>query len=238
MLQARQSPIAFAPGEMALPNLSQAVRFRQWPVTAPISGWPGVVKRLLDIVIALTALTLLAVPLLAAVVAIRRDSPGPALFRQRRIGLLGRGFQLWKLRTMHHRPEQSGPLCQAIPNDPRVTRVGARLRRLSLDEAPQFVQVLRGDMSVVGPRPHAPGTCAGGVPFERLSERYALRHRVRPGITGLAQVRGWRGETDTPDKLLRRLDSDLEYIATWSLWLDLMILARTVVCVLSMRNAW
>lgn len=238
MLQARQSPLAVTPGELALPGLPQAVRCRHWPAAEPIAGWQGVVKRLLDISLAVMALTLLAVPLLAAAVAIRLDDPGPALFRQRRIGLHGCSFQLWKLRTMHRRPEAPGPLRQASPNDPRITRVGAWLRRLSLDEVPQFVQVLRGDMSVVGPRPHAPDTCAGGVPFERLSERYALRHSVRPGITGLAQVRGWRGQTDTPDKLLHRLDSDLEYIATWSLWLDLKILARTVVCVLSMRNAW
>jgi len=238
MLQARRTPIVFAHGELALPGLSQSLGFRHRPAAAPLAGWPAAVKRLLDILIALTALALLSVPLLVAALAIKLDTPGPILFRQRRIGLLGRNFELWKLRTMHRQPEQPGPLRQASPEDPRITRVGARLRRLSLDEAPQFVQVLRGEMSVVGPRPHAPGTCAGGVPFERLSERYALRHRVRPGITGLAQVRGWRGQTDTPDKLLHRLDSDLEYIATWSLILDLKILARTVVCVLSMRNAW
>jgi lipopolysaccharide/colanic/teichoic acid biosynthesis glycosyltransferase len=101
-----------------------------------------------------------------------------------------------------------------------------------------LVNVLRGEMSLVGPRPHAPGTCAGGRPFEQISPRYAARHRVRPGMTGLAQVRGWRGETETEDKLLRRIDSDLEYIETWSLWLDLVILARTVAVVLRMRNAY
>lgn len=239
MLQARQSPIAFAPGELMLPALPQAVRFRHWPAEPiPIAGWQAAVKRGLDIAIALLTLALFAIPLLLAALAIKLDSPGPVLFRQRRIGLHNRSFELWKLRTMYHRPLDGGPLRQATRNDPRVTRVGACLRRVSLDEFPQFVQVLRGDMSLVGPRPHAPGTCAAGVPFEQLSDRYAQRHRVRPGMTGLAQVRGWRGETDTPDKLLRRLDSDLEYIASWSLRLDFVVLLRTAACVLSMRNAW
>ena len=205
---------------------------------APIAGWQAVVKRLLDIVIALTALALFAVPLVLAAIAIGLESPGPILFRQRRVGLHNRSFEMWKLRTMHPHPPEPGHLRQATQGDPRVTRVGAWLRRISIDELPQLVQVLRGEMSVVGPRPHAPGTCVGDVPFEQLSDRYALRHRVRPGITGLAQVRGWRGETDTPDKLLGRLESDLEYIASWSIGLDLVVLARTAPCVLSMRNAW
>ena len=223
-----------------LPGLSRTGSLRYRPAVAaePTAGWGAVAKRTLDIAVAVAALLLLAFPLLAAAIAIKLDTPGPILFRQRRIGLHNRGFELWKLRTMHCRPPERGGLRQATQHDPRVTRVGAVLRRLSLDEVPQFVQVLRGEMSVVGPRPHAPGTCAGGVPFEQLSDRYALRHRVLPGITGLAQVRGWRGETDTPEKLLRRLDSDLEYIATRSIWLDLRVLARTAASVLSMRNAW
>lgn len=202
------------------------------------AGGRAIVKRMLDIVIATAVLAAFAGPLLLAALAIRLDSPGPVLFHQRRIGRHGRSFQLWKLRTMYHHPPDSGRLCQARPHDPRITRIGAWLRRTSLDELPQLVQVLRGEMSMVGPRPHAPGTCAGGIPFEQLSERYALRHNMRPGITGLAQVRGLRGETDTPEKLLCRLDSDLEYIMTWSIRLDLVILARTVGSVLRMRNAY
>ena len=213
-------------------------RYRPVPRSRRSPAGRPVVKRLLDIVVALTALALFAVPLLMAAIAIKLESPGPVLFRQRRIGLHNRSFEMWKLRTMHPHPPEPGRCARSTQGDPRVTRVGAWLRRMSLDEVPQFVQVLRGDMSMVGPRPHAPGTCVGGVPFEQMSDRYALRHRVRPGITGLAQVRGWRGETDTPDKLLRRLDSDLEYIASWSIRLDLWILARTAPCVLSMRNAW
>ena len=235
MLQAHDSAIGsiqLASGQIAL---HPPHRFGALRPTVPLA-WQQAAKRRLDIVLATLGLLAFALPLLLAAVAIKLESPGPVLFRQRRIGWNNRSFEMWKLRTMH--PHAEGALlCQARPHDQRFTRVGAWLRRTSLDEVPQFVQVLRGDMSLVGPRPHAPGTCAGGVPFERLSERYALRHRVLPGMTGLAQVRGLRGQTDTPDKLLHRLDSDLEYIATWSLWLDLRILARTVVSVLCMRNA-
>src|SRR4029077_3482944 len=120
----------------------------------------------------------------------------------------------------------------------RITRVGAWLRRSSLDELPQLINVLRGEMSVVGPRPHAPGTCAGGKRFELLTPHYPARHRALPGLTGLAQVRGWRGETDTEEKLLRRVEADLEYVENWSIWLDLSILARTLVSLPVMRNAY
>jgi lipopolysaccharide/colanic/teichoic acid biosynthesis glycosyltransferase len=119
-----------------------------------------------------------------------------------------------------------------------VTRVGGFLRRWSLDELPQLCNVLRGDMSLVGPRPHAPGTCAGGKPFEMVTPRYHARHRVRPGMTGLAQIRGLRGETETEEKLLRRVAADLEYIEKWSFRLDLTILARTAISVACTRNAY
>jgi exopolysaccharide biosynthesis polyprenyl glycosylphosphotransferase len=203
-----------------------------------LAGWRGAVKRGIDIAVALVAVVLCAPLLLVVAIAIKLDSPGPVLFRQRRIGLNNQPFELLKFRTMQHRPPDRGRLRQTCPRDPRVTRVGALLRQTSLDELPQVWNVLRGEMSLVGPRPHAPGTCAGATPFEQVTERYDRRHQVRPGITGLAQVRGWRGQTDTEEKLLRRLDSDLEYIATWSLWLDCVILARTVATVLRMRNAY
>ena len=182
-------------------------------------------------------LAVFAVALLVAI-AIRLESPGPVLFRQRRIGLDNVGFEMWKFRTMHHRAPEGGRLRQTTRHDPRVTRVGAFLRHTSLDELPQLFNVLRGEMSMVGPRPHAPGTCAGGKPFELVTPHYPARHRVRPGMTGLAQVRGWRGETDTEEKLLRRVEADLEYIERWSLWLDLVIIARTPCRVLAMRNAY
>jgi polysaccharide biosynthesis protein PslA len=220
--------------------VSPGVVLRAAAVTRPLplAGWRGIAKRCTDMAVALA--TLVAhLPLLAiAALAIKFDSPGPILFRQRRIGLHGVPFELLKFRTMHHAAPPRGRLRQTCPHDPRVTRIGALLHHTSFDELPQLWNVLRGDMSLVGPRPHAPGTCAGDTPFEYISDRYVLRHRVRPGMTGLAQVRGWRGQTDTEEKLLRRLDCDLEYIAHWSLWLDCKILARTVATVLRMRNAY
>ncbi len=208
------------------------------PARLPISGWRGAVKRLTDITIALLVLTVFSPVMLAAALAIRLESPGRVLFRQRRIGFANVGFDMLKFRTMYHCAPDRGRLRQTTRRDPRVTRVGAVLRHASVDELPQLFNVLRGEMSIVGPRPHAPGTCAGGRPFELVSPRYAARHRVLPGITGLAQVRGWRGETDTEEKLLRRLDADLEYIDHWSLWLDFVIMARTAVSILAMRNAY
>ena len=198
------------------------------PAHWPVSGWRGAVKRALDVGIALLGIVALAIVAPVIALAIRLDSPGPVLFRQRRIGFANVGFDIWKFRTMYHHGVEPGRLMQATRHDRRVTRVGAFLRRWSIDELPQFLNVLAGDMSLVGPRPHAPGTCAGGKPFELVTPRYPARHRVRPGMTGLAQVRGWRGETETSDKLLCRVAADLEYIDTWSLWLDLVILARTV----------
>ena len=199
--------------------------------------WRTHAKRGVDVALALAGLTLLAamLPLLALVV--RLDSPGPLIFRQRRLGLDGQPFELLKFRTMRHAPEAAA-LRQATRHDPRVTRIGAWLRRTSIDEWPQLINVLRGDMSVVGPRPHAPGTRAGGRLFEDVTVHYPERHRVKPGLTGLAQVRGWRGETDTEQKLLHRIESDLEYIETWSLGLDLVIIWRTIFMVLRMRNAY
>jgi lipopolysaccharide/colanic/teichoic acid biosynthesis glycosyltransferase len=195
------------------------------------------IKRGLDIALALAALALLAVPMLLAAAAIRLTSRGPAVFSQERIGLDGRAFRMLKFRTMRRHAEAC-PCRQATRDDPRVTWLGAWLRRTSFDETPQLFNVLGGSMSLVGPRPHAPGTCAAGRPFEAITSRYAARHSVKPGMTGLAQVRGWRGETDTEEKLIRRVDSDLEYIATWSPRRDLSIIGRTVVEVMRMRNAW
>ncbi len=205
---------------------------------SPLTGWGGRAKRLLDIVLALLVLPLLAVAMLVVAIAIRYDSRGPVLFRQERVGLHNRRFALLKFRTMYHGTPEPRGCRQATRHDPRITHVGHFLRCTSLDELPQVFNVLRGDMSIVGPRPHAPGTCAGGRLFEDVAPRYADRHMVRPGITGLAQVRGWRGETDTEEKLLRRVESDLEYIATWSLHLDFLITWRTIFSVLRMRNAY
>jgi polysaccharide biosynthesis protein PslA len=198
----------------------------------------SLLKRTADIVLALGFLLATGLPMLLLAAAIRLNSTGPALFRQERIGLNGRRFTMLKFRTMRHAAEIPGSCAQATRRDPRVTPFGAWLRRTSLDEFPQLLNVLAGTMSLVGPRPHAPGTCAAGRPFEAIAHQYAARHCVKPGMTGLAQIRGWRGETDTEEKLLRRIDSDLEYIATWSLRRDLLIIGRTIVTVLRMPNAY
>jgi Undecaprenyl-phosphate glucose phosphotransferase len=203
----------------------------------PIRGWAAVVKVIEDYVLAIGALAVAAVPMALIALAVRMDSPGPALFRQKRTGFNNRDFYVLKFRTMYHDAADHTVKQQVKAGDPRVTRVGALLRRTSLDELPQIFNVLRGDMSFIGPRPHAPGTRAGGRPFEEVMARYAARHRVKPGLTGLAQVRGWRGPTETEDKLIRRVESDLEYIETWSPWLDLVILVRTLLAVARMRNA-
>ena len=204
----------------------------------PISGWGSVLKRAEDIAVAGTALLLCALPMAAIALAIRLDSPGPILFRQKRTGFNNHDFEMLKFRTMHHHMAEYRICRQTTRDDPRVTRVGAILRRTSLDELPQIFNVLRGEMSIVGPRPHAPGTRAGSRPFEQVVDRYAARHRVKPGLTGLAQVRGLRGETRTEDKLVRRVEADLEYIESWSLWLDLVIILRTLFIVLRMQNAY
>jgi len=204
----------------------------------PSGDWQAGAKRAFDIIVSLVALALLAIPIVLLAIVIRLETPGWPFFCQCRIGLGNVGFDIWKLRTMHAHASEPGELTQATQHYQRVTRFGVFLRRYSLDELPQLFNVLRGDMSLVGPRPHAPGTRAGGTPFEMVTPHYPARHRVRPGITGLAQIRGWRGETQTEEMLLRRVESDLEYIETWSLWLDVRILARTIVPVFTARNAW
>jgi polysaccharide biosynthesis protein PslA len=202
------------------------------------TGHRAAVKRVADVVLALAFLMLAGLPMLLIAAAIRLTSRGPVLFRQERVGLNGRHFVMLKFRTMRDAPVIPGSCPQATRHDPRVTPIGRWLRHTSLDEIPQLLNVLGGTMSLVGPRPHAPGTCVAGRPFETVSERYAARHCVKPGMTGLAQIRGWRGETDTEEKLLRRLDSDLEYVAHWSLGGDLRIIGRTIATVLRMPNAY
>jgi polysaccharide biosynthesis protein PslA len=200
--------------------------------------WRGPVKRATDIVLALLLLASFAPVMLLAALAVRLESPGPILFRQQRIGLGNRGFEMLKFRTMRDHAPERGRCTQTTRHDPRVTRVGAILRHTSLDELPQLLNVLRGEMSMVGPRPHAPGTCIDGIPFEMVAPDYAARHCVRPGMTGLAQVRGLRGAIDSEDRLLRRVAADLEYIDRRSASLDTAILMRTALSVLSMRNAF
>lgn len=198
-----------------------------------LSDWAPIVKRIEDIVLG-SLFMLVAAPLFPLIaLAIKAESRGPVIFRQRRRGLNKQEFEVFKFRTMSVM-EDGDEVRQAVANDPRITNVGAVLRRLSLDELPQLMNVLKGEMSLVGPRPHA---ISHDDEFGGKLERYANRHQVKPGITGLAQVRGLRGPTDTAEKLKQRLACDMEYISSWSLWLDLKILARTFWVVAIGRNA-
>jgi len=190
----------------------------------PFYGVDGWLKRLEDLLLASAILLLSAVPMLAIAAGVKLSSRGPVLFKQRRYGLNGRVVEVWKFRTMTVL-EDGAEVPQATRNDPRVTPFGAFLRRTSLDELPQFFNVMMGDMSVVGPRPHA---VAHNELYRGLIEGYMLRHKVKPGITGWAQVNGWRGEIDVLEKMQKRVEFDLEYIREWSLWLDLKIVALTV----------
>jgi putative colanic acid biosynthesis UDP-glucose lipid carrier transferase len=200
---------------------------------AALSPAEQAVKRGIDIILSLVGLICLAPILLAAAIAVRLDSPGPALFRQTRHGFNGRPFAIYKFRTM--RVMENGDVVrQAQKRDKRVTRVGRWLRRLSIDELPQLLNVLIGDMSLVGPRPHA---SAHDRHFTSAIERYAFRHHVKCGITGWAQVCGARGETDTLEKMRRRVELDLWYINNWSVWLDFSIMIRTMFVVFSGENA-
>lgn len=194
-------------------------------------------KRLLDLAVALPALALLA-PLMAAIaIAIRLESPGPALFVQQRLGRSNRLFRMYKFRSMRDDVEDSDGLVSTARGDARVTRVGRLIRATSMDELPQLFNVLMGSMSIVGPRPHALGSRAGDKLFWEVDRRYWLRHACNPGITGLAQVRGLRGSTFDEAHLRDRLDSDLEYVRAWSLRNDIGIIARTFGVVLH-KNAF
>jgi putative colanic acid biosynthesis UDP-glucose lipid carrier transferase len=190
----------------------------------PFYGIDGWLKRCEDIVIASLVLLLMALPMSLIAVAIKLTSSGPVIFKQRRYGLDGKVFHIWKFRTMTVREDHSEALKQAQRNDSRVTRLGGFLRRSSLDELPQFFNVLAGTMSVVGPRPHA---TAHNERYRKMIQGYMVRHKVRPGITGWAQANGWRGETDTLDKMEARVEHDLWYIRNWSVLLDLKIIIHT-----------
>jgi lipopolysaccharide/colanic/teichoic acid biosynthesis glycosyltransferase len=196
--------------------------------SGPLSGQQRFVKRAFDLLLAVPLLLFIA-PLLAAIaLAIKIDSPGPVLFRQKRVGFGNRYFDMYKFRSMAQ--EATDPFATQLTrrDDVRITRVGKFIRRTSLDELPQLFNVLGGSMSLVGPRPHAIGATAGSSLYWHVDDRYGHRHMLKPGITGLAQIRGYRGTTYEPVDLTNRLQSDLEYMAGWSIWRDILILLKTV----------
>ncbi|MEM8701100.1 MAG: sugar transferase [Pseudomonadota bacterium] len=197
--------------------------------SAPVPGTGyGKLKRSLDIFGASAGLILLIPLLLAISVAIKATSRGPVIFRQERHGLNGTVFTILKFRTMYTHLGDGSGVAQTVCSDPRVTRVGSFLRKSNFDELPQLLNVLKGEMSLVGPRPHVPGMLAAGIAYEEFDTRYMRRHQVRPGITGLAQINGCRGATTDPVSARKRLDYDLEYLEKQSLLLDLKIIAQTI----------
>ena len=201
---------------------------------SPFVGLNGLIKRVSDIVLASLILVLISPLLVAVAIGVRLSSPGPIVFRQRRGGLDGEDIVVYKFRSMRVM-EDGERVTQASRGDPRITRFGAFIRRTSLDELPQFVNVLQGRMSIVGPRPHA---VAHNEQYRALVRAYMLRHKVKPGITGWAQVNGLRGETETVDKMAERVRHDIEYLRNWSLLMDLRIIARTIKLTLTDRNAY
>jgi len=200
----------------------------------PFKGADGVFKRLSDIVLSILILLLITPLLLVIAVAVKIGSPGPIIFKQRRCGLDGQEIIIYKFRSMTV-TEDGDNIEQATPNDARITRLGALLRRTSCDELPQFINVLQGRMSIVGPRPHA---VAHNELYRKLIKGYMVRHKVKPGITGWAQVNGYRGETKTLDKMQSRIDFDLDYLRNWSVRLDLYIIFKTIGLVIQDQKAF
>lgn len=190
----------------------------------PFMGVDGWIKRIEDLVLGSLFFAIALIPMICIGVAVKLTSPGAAIFKQRRYGLNGEVVNVWKFRTMSV-CEDGGEISQAKLGDPRITPLGSFLRKTSLDEFPQLINVLQGRMSLVGPRPHA---VAHNEQYRKLIHGYMLRHKVKPGITGWAQVNGWRGETDKLEKMEKRVEYDLEYIRNWSLWLDIKILWLTI----------
>jgi putative colanic acid biosynthesis UDP-glucose lipid carrier transferase len=200
----------------------------------PFTGTNQLIKRTSDLILASLIILLTSPLLLAIAIGVKLSSPGPVIFRQRRNGLDGEEIFVWKFRTMT--TQDDGPeVLQATRNDPRVTRFGAFLRATSLDEMPQFFNVLQGRMSIVGPRPHA---VTHNEQYRQIIKAYMVRHKVKPGITGWAQVNGQRGETDTIEKMRARVEYDLEYLRNWSLGLDLRIIVGTIRLVFFDRYAY
>jgi Undecaprenyl-phosphate glucose phosphotransferase len=204
----------------------------------PLMGWGLFLKNVFDRVIASVAIVVLAPVMLAVAIAIRLESKGPVLFKQKRYGFNNELIEIFKFRSMHANRCDANATTLVSKGDPRVTRVGRIIRKTSLDELPQLFNVLTGQLSLVGPRPHATQAKAADTLYEQVVDGYFARHRVRPGITGWAQVNGWRGETDTREKIEQRVKHDLDYIDHWSLMFDVKILARTPFALFKSENAY
>lgn len=201
---------------------------------SPLFGVDGVIKRVLDLIVSTAALLVAGIPMLLIAAAVKLTSKGPVLFKQKRYGLDGEEINVWKFRSMSV-CENGAKVTQAKKNDSRLTPIGGFLRKSSLDELPQIFNVISGQMSLVGPRPHAN---AHNEFYRKQIEGYMLRHKVKPGMTGLAQVNGCRGETETLDKMEKRVYFDHQYIREWSIWLDVKIILKTFLVVFSRQNAY
>jgi Undecaprenyl-phosphate glucose phosphotransferase len=205
----------------------------------PIADWDVVIKLAFDKIVGSLALIALSPVLLATAIAVKLDSPGPVLFRQKRYGFNNELIEVFKFRSMYVDQTDATATKLVTRSDPRVTRVGRFIRKTSLDELPQLLNVvIKGNLSLVGPRPHAVHAKAADRQYDEVVDGYFARHRVRPGITGWAQINGWRGETDTPEKIQQRVEHDLYYIENWSILLDLYILAATPYSLIKTRNAY
>jgi exopolysaccharide biosynthesis polyprenyl glycosylphosphotransferase len=208
-------------------------------VDKPIADWDIVLKWLFDRSVGLLLLVLLSPVMLAAAIAVKLTSKGPILFRQKRYGFNNELIEVFKFRSMYVEATDANASRLVTRNDPRVTPVGRVIRRTSIDELPQlFNVVFKGNLSLVGPRPHAVHAKAEQRLYDEVVDGYFARHRVKPGITGLAQIRGWRGETDTEEKIQKRVECDLQYIENWSIWSDIAILAATPFSLIRSENAY
>jgi exopolysaccharide biosynthesis polyprenyl glycosylphosphotransferase len=205
----------------------------------PIADWDVVIKLAFDRIVGAIALLALSPVFLATAIAVKLDSPGPVLFRQRRYGFNNELVEVYKFRSMYVDKTDATAAKLVTRNDSRVTRVGRFIRKTSLDELPQLLNVVfKGNLSLVGPRPHAVHAKAADRQYDEVVDGYFARHRVRPGITGWAQVNGWRGETDTQEKIQQRVEHDLYYIENWSILFDLYILATTPLSLIKTKNAF
>jgi Undecaprenyl-phosphate glucose phosphotransferase len=242
--------LAVLPADIKLPARATAIRFSPKTYShvgsvamidlhdKPITDWGTVSKWIFDKVFAALALVLLAPVMIAVAIAIKLESRGPVLFRQKRYGFNNELIEVYKFRSMYTDRCDATASRLVTRDDPRVTKVGRIIRKTSLDELPQLFNVLKGNLSLVGPRPHAVAAKAGNRLYDEVVDGYFARHKVKPGITGWAQINGWRGETDTAEKIQKRVEHDLYYIENWSVLLDLLILLKTPASLLETKNAY